>query len=126
MGEMKILGRHLVAELHGCPPERLLDLDFARRVLREAVELSGATYLGEFHTVFEPGGGVSVIIAVAESHLSIHTWPEYGYVALDIFTCGDNTDPWKAYEHVVSMYKPEKVNVTEMRRGLIEVVKEVE
>ena len=126
MAEMKILGRHLVAEMHGCPTELLLDLEFARRVLREAVEASGATYLGEFHTVFEPGGGVSVIIAVAESHLSIHTWPEYGYAALDIFTCGDVADPWKAYEYVVSKYRPEKVNVTEMRRGLVEVAKEVE
>jgi len=123
---MRILGRHLVAEMHGCPPELLLDLDFARRVLREAVRISGATYLGEFHTVFEPGGGVSVVIAVAESHLSIHTWPEYGYAALDIFTCGENTDPWKAYEYVVSQYRPEKVSVTEMRRGLIEVAEKIE
>lgn len=126
MAGMKVLGRHLVAEMHGCPPELLLSLDFARKVLRGAVEVSGATYLGEFHTVFKPGGGVSVIVAVAESHLSIHTWPEYGYAALDIFTCGELADPWKAYEHVVSKYKPEKVNVTEIRRGLIEVAEKVE
>jgi len=123
---MKVLGRHLVAELHGCPSNLLIDLDYALKVLREAVEICGATYLGEFHTVFEPGGGISVLVAVAESHLSIHTWPEYHYVALDIFTCGDLADPWKAYEHIVSMYRPERVNVTEIKRGVIEVEKAVE
>jgi len=123
---MKVLGRHLIAELHGCPPELLVDLDLAVNILREATRISGATYLGEFHTVFEPQGGISVIVAVAESHLSIHTWPEYGYVALDIFTCGESTDPWKAYEYIVSRYRPEKVNVTEIRRGLIEVEEAVD
>jgi len=123
LGEMKVLGRHIIAEMYGCNSGLLSDLDKAIAVLREAVEVSGATYLGEFHKRFEPWGGVTVIIALAESHISLHTWPEYGYAALDIFTCGEKADPWKAYDHVVKNFRPEKVNVTEMVRGLIRMEK---
>ncbi len=124
MAKMKVLGRHIIAELHGCDPGLLTDLDRTMEILREAVRVSGATYLGEFHKVFEPWGGLTAIVALAESHISIHTWPEYRYAALDIFTCGENADPWKAYEYIVEAYKPEKVNVTEVKRGLISIKKE--
>ncbi|MCD6312612.1 MAG: S-adenosylmethionine decarboxylase, partial [Thaumarchaeota archaeon] len=77
MGKMKVLGRHIIAELHGCDPGLLTDLDKTLSILRGAVQAAGATYLGEFHKVFEPWGGVTAIIALAESHISIHTWPEY-------------------------------------------------
>ena len=123
---MKVLGRHIIAELHGCDPDLLTDLERTVKILREAVRISGATYLGEFHKVFEPWGGLSAIVALAESHISIHTWPEYGYAAVDIFTCGDDADPWKAYEYIVSEYKPENVNVTEIKRGLIKEEKVVQ
>ncbi len=123
MGEMKVLGRHIIAEMYGCDPVLLSDVDKSVSILREAVESAGATYLGEFHKRFEPWGGVTVIIALAESHISLHTWPEYGYAALDIFTCGEKADPWRAYEYVVKRFKPKKVNVTEMMRGLIKTEK---
>jgi len=116
---MKVLGRHIIAELHGCDPGLLTDLEQTIEILREAVRVSGASYLGEFYRVFEPWGGLTAIVALAESHISIHTWPEYRYAALDIFTCGETADPWKAYEYVVEAYKPEKVNVTEVKRGLV-------
>jgi len=119
LGKMKVLGRHIIAELHGCDPGLLKDLDKTLEILRRAVEEAGATYLGEFYKTFEPWGGITAIIALAESHISIHTWPEYRYAALDIFTCGEQADPWKAYEYVVEAYKPEKVNVTEVKRGLV-------
>jgi S-adenosylmethionine decarboxylase len=120
---MKVLGRHIIAEMYGCDSGLLSDLGKSIAILREAVEASGATYLGELHERFEPWGGVTAIIALAESHISLHTWPEYGYAALDIFTCGERADPWKAYEHVVKSFKPAKVNVTEMVRGLIRMGK---
>ncbi|MCD6341562.1 MAG: adenosylmethionine decarboxylase [Thaumarchaeota archaeon] len=119
MAKMKVLGRHIIAELHGCDPGLLTDLEQTIEILREAVRVSGASYLGEFYRVFEPWGGLTAIVALAESHISIHTWPEYRYAALDIFTCGETADPWKAYEYVVEAYKPEKVNVTEVKRGLV-------
>ncbi len=120
---MKVLGRHIIAELHGCDSGLLTDVDRALLILRRAVQAAGATYLGEFHRIFEPWGGITAIIALAESHISIHTWPEYRYAALDIFTCGERTDPWKAYEYIVDAYKPEKVNVTEVKRGLVKLEK---
>lgn len=123
MGKMKVLGRHIIAELHGCDSGLLTDVDRALLILRRAVQAAGATYLGEFHRIFEPWGGITAIIALAESHISIHTWPEYRYAALDIFTCGERTDPWKAYEYIVDAYKPEKVNVTEVKRGLVKLEK---
>jgi len=123
LGKMKVLGRHIIAELHGCDSGLLTDVDRALLILRRAVQAAGATYLGEFHRIFEPWGGITAIIALAESHISIHTWPEYRYAALDIFTCGERTDPWKAYEYIVDAYKPEKVNVTEVKRGLVKLEK---
>lgn len=122
---MKVLGRHLIVEMHGCPSNLLRDPSLARRVLRESVNACNATFMGDYYTEFREGG-VSGIAVVAESHISIHTWPEHSYAAIDIFTCGDHVDPWKAYEVFVSNYRPEKVNVTEMKRGLIEVEEKVE
>lgn len=124
MVKMKVLGRHILAELHGCDPGLLADIDKTMEILRKAVHVSGATYLGEFRKVFEPWGGLTAIIALAESHVSIHTWPEYRYAAVDIFTCGESADPWKAYEYILEAYKPEKVNVTEVKRGLISIEEE--
>ena len=111
-------------EMYGCPSNLLRDPELAKRVLRESVRVTGATYVGEYHREFVEGG-VSSIVIVAESHISIHTWPEHGYAAVDIFTCGDHVDPWKAYSLFLENYKPEKVNVTEIKRGLIEVKQKI-
>ncbi|MEM4807494.1 MAG: S-adenosylmethionine decarboxylase, partial [Nitrososphaerota archaeon] len=67
---MKVLGRHIIAEMYGCDSSLLSDIDKSVSILREAVEAAGATYLGEFHKKFEPWGGITVIIALAESHIS--------------------------------------------------------
>lgn len=117
---MKTLGRHLVVEMYGVTASLLLDLSLARKVLRESVEACEATFMGEHYTTFE-GGGVSGIVVIAESHISIHTWPEHGYAAVDIFTCGDKIDPWRAYEVFTKHYSPSKLSVMEIKRGLVEV-----
>lgn len=117
---MKTLGRHLVIEMHGCRSDLLGDLHTAKRALKEALESCKATFMGEHYTLF-PGGGISGIIVIAESHISIHTWPEHGYAAVDVFTCGEHVDPWKAYEAFVKNYSPARVNVMEIKRGIIEV-----
>ncbi|MEM4466590.1 MAG: adenosylmethionine decarboxylase [Nitrososphaerota archaeon] len=116
---MKSLGRHLIVEMYGCLHKLLTDLDLAKKVLRESVESCGATYMGEFNTIFD-NGGFSYIILIAESHISIHTWPEYNYIALDIFTCGEKVDPWKAYEVITRYYQPSKINIVELKRGIVE------
>ncbi len=118
---MKGLGRHLIAELYGCDVSILRNLEALRTTLLEAAEASGAKVLGEFFKKFPQGGGVTGILAIAESHLSIHTWPEYGYAAVDLFTCGERVDPWKAYEVICKNIRPKRAYVKELKRGFIEV-----
>lgn len=81
------LGRHLLLELHDCPDQILKDTHFLETEMRAAAERMGATVVtSNFHT-FSPYG-VSGVVIIQESHLTIHTWPEHGYAAIDIFTCG--------------------------------------
>ena len=85
---MDTVGRHLLLELHGCDPVALDDLAVVERLLREAAEAAGATVVQALLHRFAPQG-VSGVVVVEESHLSVHTWPEVGYAAVDFYTCGD-------------------------------------
>lgn len=89
---MRPLGRHLLVELYGCAAERLGEPAFVERALMLAAERAGATILGHHFHRFEPHG-VSGVVVIAESHLSIHTWPERAYAAADIFSCGPHVHP---------------------------------
>lgn len=84
---MDTLGRHLVAEFYGCDRTRLNDLEAVSSALEAAAVCIGATIIQKAAHRYAPQG-VTVTIIIAESHLSIHTWPEHGYAAADIFTCG--------------------------------------
>lgn len=115
------LGKHLICEAYGVNPEVLKDLEFLRRTLRQIAEATGSTILGEFFHKFETNGeGVTGVIAIAESHISIHTWPEYGYAAIDIFTCGERINPWKGLEVAKAALKPARIHTSEITRGIIE------
>ena len=92
---MNALGKHLLLELKGCDKEELNNTGFLKDALLVAANEAGATVLGESFHRFNPQG-VSGVVIVAESHLFIHTWPEYGYAAADIFTCGNSVQPEKA------------------------------
>ncbi|HBI26269.1 MAG TPA: adenosylmethionine decarboxylase, partial [Peptococcaceae bacterium] len=70
-----------------------------------------------FHK-FSPQG-VSGVVIISESHLTIHTWPELGYAAVDVFTCGDKINPWDACKHLSEILQAEHVTATEMRRGIM-------
>ncbi|MGZ8360662.1 MAG: adenosylmethionine decarboxylase [Allosphingosinicella sp.] len=83
-------GRHLIADLHGC--SGLADLGLIKRALEAAAAAAGATVLETRLHSFGPGQGVTGVALLAESHISIHTWPEHGYAALDIFLCGRRHD----------------------------------
>ncbi len=85
---MKILGRHLIVEYADCNCELLNDIDFLEEQMNESVRVAGATIVSSKFHRYNPQG-VSGVIVIAESHLSIHTWPEYGYAAVDFFTCGE-------------------------------------
>ena len=85
---MDTFGRHVLVELHGCDHALLDDQATIATLMHEAAEAAGATVVGKMFHTFSPQG-VSGVVVVEESHLAIHTWPEHGYAAIDMFTCGD-------------------------------------
>jgi len=84
----------------------------------DAVEAAGATLLHLHLHTFTPSGGVSGVAVLAESHISVHTWPERGYAAFDIFMCG-NTDPRKAFLVLKQAFAPKRVVLGEHKRGVL-------
>ena len=110
------LGRHLVAEFFECLPEALDDIDFVVQTMREAAVIAGATIVDTSFHRFLPHG-ISGVVVIAESHLTIHTWPEYEYAAIDLFTCGDEVHPWKAFDYLRKKLKSSRTDVTEHSRG---------
>lgn len=115
---MDYLGNHLLVELYECDARKLNDLGKLRMVLEKAVSVSGATALKTSFHQYAPQG-VSGVIIIAESHFTIHTWPEYGYAALDIFTCGQTIDSQKALDYIEKELDVKTLSVTEMKRGNI-------
>jgi len=116
---LNALGRHLLLELKICNEEVLNDLDLLKRYLNEAAVQSGATVVGESFYHFSPHG-VSGVINIAESHISIHTWPEFKYAAVDVFTCGDDVDPEKAARLITEKLGAQSHSLIELRRGIME------
>jgi len=102
-----------------CNKEVLDDLDFIKDCLNEAAIQSGATVVGESFYHFSPCG-VSGVVNIAESHIAIHTWPEYGYAAVDVFTCGDDVDPGKAARVITERLEAKNHSLIELRRGILE------
>lgn len=84
--------------------------------MKNAAIIAGATIVGSSFHRFLPYG-VSGVVVISESHLTIHTWPEYGYAAIDLFTCGEDTDPWKAFEYLKQVFGAKRTQVFEHRRG---------
>ncbi|MCD6368273.1 MAG: adenosylmethionine decarboxylase [Thermoproteales archaeon] len=119
------LGRHLVVEMYDCDIKVLDSINLIRQALLEAARAANSTVLGDYFHKFYPQG-VTGVVVVAESHLSIHTWPEYGFAAVDIFTCGEHTEPWRALEVLKKTLKPRRMMVMEMKRGLYEVISKSE
>lgn len=114
---MRKLGRHLIAEFADCDGQKLADVDFIEDCLNEAVRKSGATIIDSVFHKYNPQG-VSGVVVIAESHLSIHTWPEYNYAAVDFFTCGESVDPYKAYRYMKRMLRSKKSQLSELDRGI--------
>lgn len=110
-------GIHLIIDLWGA--KKLDDEATVQRALRAAVEAAGATLLHLHLHRFNPSGGLSGVAVLEESHISIHTWPERNFAALDIFMCGD-TDPHRAIPVLERAFHPERVTVGEHLRGRIE------
>ena len=114
---MNGLGIHLLLELKECNPELLNDLGYVRRALTETAHDVGATVVGESFHRFSPQG-VTGILAIAESHISIHTWPEFAYAAADIFACGPSFGPKEAAELLAKKLESKDLEIIEVQRGV--------
>jgi S-adenosylmethionine decarboxylase len=111
---VRYAGTHLIIDLLGA--ERLDDLAHIEATLKDCVEAAGATLLHIHLHHFTPNGGVSGVAVLAESHISIHTWPECGYAALDVFMCGA-AEPQRTVEVLRAGFRPEKLVIGEHLRG---------
>ena len=116
---MKALGQQISVEYYKCDPGILNDVTAIKRAMRDAADLAGATIVQEAFHLFNPHG-VSGVIVIAESHLAIHTWPEYGYAAVDLFTCGDDVDPSIAFNHLKAALRAREYTAVEMKRGILQ------
>ena len=114
---MIALGQHIILELRDCNRQILNDLPRLQQTLIEAAESTGATIIGKTFHQFSPYG-VTGVIAISESHLSIHTWPEHGYAAVDIFTCGENFNARAAADLIKDALESRNSSVMVIERGV--------
>jgi len=112
------LGRHLLVEYYECDPRVLNDCDALRAALEEAAEAVGACIVQSAFHRFNPHG-ISGVVVISESHLAVHTWPEYGYAAVDLFTCGTRADPWKAFDLLKQRLRSGRARGRELKRGIL-------
>lgn len=110
------VGVHCMLELYGCPVELLNDIEFIKQTLADAAEIARSTLLERISHQFLPHG-VTALALLAESHISIHTWPENGYIAADVFTCGEHTKPVDACQFIARAFKSSKHLLMKLPRG---------
>jgi S-adenosylmethionine decarboxylase len=113
----EVLGMHLIADLCECNSELLNDSAFISKALSAAVEYANATLLQEVKYEFSPQG-ITAVCLLSESHISIHTWPEKAYAAVDIFTCGDHTAPERACNYMANALESEQPKIRILQRGI--------
>ena len=119
---MKALGRHILVEFLNCNADIMNDVTVIENSMVEAAQIAGATVINSTFHHFSPYG-VSGVVVIQESHLAIHTWPEYGYAAVDLFTCGDSVDPWVSFEHLKKAFEASRYSALEMNRGSTHILK---
>ncbi len=114
------LGRQILVEFYDCNEHLLNDREYIEKKMLEAAKASNATIVTQtFHT-FSPYG-VSGVVVIAESHIAIHTWPEYNYAAVDIFTCGETIDPWIIHDYLKEAFDSKNTSSMEMKRGIFNI-----
>ncbi|KIL40299.1 S-adenosylmethionine decarboxylase [Gordoniibacillus kamchatkensis] len=118
--EYSTFGRHVAVDTWGADFERLTNAEWLQAQMVEAAEACGATVLSVQSKQFEPQGA-TVLVLLSESHLSIHTYPEKGFAALDCYTCGETVDPQLAIDYMISVLRPEKVYAKKLVRGVGEL-----
>ena len=123
-GLMNALGKHVIVELYDCDPEIINNQELVEKIMIDAVGISGATLVKTVFHKFSPHG-ITGVAVVAESHFAIHTWPEYGYCAVDIFTCGDVIDNRLALDHIKKQLCAKSVSILEMKRGILDTGEDI-
>ncbi len=114
----KALGTHVLVEMFGCEPSTLKDKEFVGKVLIKAAEESNAHIVATYFHQFQPYG-VSGAVIIEESHFTIHTWPEHGFAAVDLFYCSEDVDVERAIELLVQEFKPTSITTFEVKRGVL-------
>lgn len=117
---MEALGRQILVEFYDCDSDKINDVSFVESAFLEATRQSKATIISHNFHKFSPHG-ISGVVVIAESHVTIHSWPEYNYAAVDIFTCGDTIDPWIIQEYLKEAFESKNISSMEMKRGLFKV-----
>ena len=109
-------GYHLMLELYGCDQEQINSRSYLHNLVKAAVKKAGLTNLGSRFHQFKPHG-VTGFTLLAQSHISFHTWPEFGYLVLDIFTCGDQNQADQLAGHFLEKLQPDRVSTHVVRKG---------
>ena len=116
---LQSLGKHVLAELYDCDREILNNSEIIENYMKRAAIECGATIVNSIFHSFSPHG-ISGVVVIAESHLAIHTWPEYGYAAVDVFTCGNTVKPQLAIEKLKEYLQARYLKVVKINRGEVE------
>jgi spermidine synthase len=122
---MNSLGRHILVEFFGCSADILNDVPLIESSMVGAAADAGATVISSVFHHFSPFG-VSGVVVIQESHLAIHTWPEYRYAAVDLFTCGDTVNPWISFDKLKVAFKADYGSALELNRGQLELLERIE
>lgn len=113
------LGRHVLAEIYGCSEDILNDIQSVEKIMVKAALAAGAEIREVAFHKFSPQG-VSGVVVISESHLAIHTWPELGYAAVDVFTCGETVDPWVSCNYIKEHFWAQRMDAKEVKRGIFD------
>lgn len=116
---MNTLGRHVLAEIYECDRNILNNINQIEKILVDSALKAGAEVREVAFHRFSPQG-VSGVVIISESHITVHTWPEIGYAAVDIFTCGEKINPWDACNYLSQKLGTVNMTATEVKRGLLE------
>lgn len=116
----KTLGLHILADLYGIEFDKIDHVEDVKALLEGAVKYADLSKLSSHFHQFNPHGATGVIL-LEESHISIHTWPEHGYAAIDVYTCGGKEKTFKAMEYILKVLKPKRVDEKIAERGTVPI-----
>jgi S-adenosylmethionine decarboxylase proenzyme len=118
--DLKSLGRHLLVEYYNCDSKILTDIGCVEDIMVNAAKKAKARIVDVVFHTFNPHG-ISGVVVIQESHLAIHTWPEFAFASVDIFTCGKSINPWIAYKYILKELQAKHSTATEMKRGALKI-----